>query len=419
MSMLVQSRHDISASSSILRGKRVAMITFSPFPADPRPRRAVEVLLQQGMAIELICLEDEGAPRREKLDNLEIIRLPITKRRGGFASYVYQYLSFIAASGGIVGARALNRPYDLVYIHNMPDILVVSSLLPKLRGARVILDMHDPMPELMTTIFGLENGCLAIRVLRRLEKWSMARADAVLTVNSACKRVFASRSCPSEKIGIVMNSPDDELFPFRSVGLREIESGVVRPFVMMYHGSIVERNGLDLAIRALGKVRKNIPGAELRIYGRSTPFLERVLDEARHYGVHESVTYMGPRPLEALAREIGRCDIGIIPNQRSAFTDINTPTRIFEYLSQGKPAVVPRTPGILDYFSEPSILFFEAGNAEDLAATLEYVALHPRESSRAAERWQLVYLRHCWRVEQQALINVVSEVLTAHSRRLG
>ena len=35
----------------------------------------------------------------------------------------------------------------------MPDVLVFSALVPKAFGAKVILDLHDPMPELMQTIF--------------------------------------------------------------------------------------------------------------------------------------------------------------------------------------------------------------------------------------------------------------------------
>ena len=60
-------------------------------------------------------------------------------------------------------------------------------------------------------------------------------------------------------------------------------------------------------------------------------------------------------------------DIGVIPNRRSIFTEINTPTRIFEYLSQGKPVIAPRVPGIVDYFGPEDLVFFELGDADDLA----------------------------------------------------
>ena len=49
---------------------------------------------------------------------------------------------------------------------------------------------------------------------------------------------------------------------------------------------------------------------------------------------------------------IGDCDLGIIPNHRNIFTEINTPTRIFEYLALAKPVIAPKTQGIQDYFGD-------------------------------------------------------------------
>ena len=102
-------------------------------------------------------------------------------------------------SAGLLAWRSLRQRYDLVYIHNMPDVLVLSALIPKIFGAKVILDLHDPMPELMTTIFNLDKDSFAVRLIGRLEKWSMALADRVLTVNIACKRIFGSRSVAQKK----------------------------------------------------------------------------------------------------------------------------------------------------------------------------------------------------------------------------
>ena len=75
----------------------------------------------------------------------------------------------------------------------MPDFLVFSALVPKILGAKVILDLHDPMPELMMTIFGLREQSFSVRVLKLLEKLSLGFADAVLTVNQACKNIFSDQ----------------------------------------------------------------------------------------------------------------------------------------------------------------------------------------------------------------------------------
>ncbi|MGA8109017.1 MAG: glycosyltransferase, partial [Acidobacteriaceae bacterium] len=210
------------------------------------------------MTIDLICEGVEGSPRRERRGGLDITRIPIRHYRGGALSYAYQYSLFIFLSAVIFAWRTLRRRYDLIYVHNMPDILVASALFPKLFGARVILDEHDPMPELMRTIFGKEENSFAVRMIRRLEKWSFRRADLIVTVNEACRKIFSSRSCQAEKVAVVMNTPDESIFPCRPARSYSSRSKD-EPFVIMYHGSLVERNGVELAVDALAKVVEQVP----------------------------------------------------------------------------------------------------------------------------------------------------------------
>jgi len=396
-------------------GKRVGMVTFSAYPDDPRPRRAVDALVAEGATVELICLAGKDTPRRERLNGVEVFRVPLKRQRRGKFEYAYQYSAFILASSAIFALRSLTRRYDLVYVHNMPDILVLSAMMPKALGAKVVLDLHDPMPELMTTIFGLDEGSRSVRLIRSVEKWSIAKADSVLTVNLAMKHLISSRSCRPEKIGVVMNSPDGQIFPLRGPRSNAVANpGDEKPLVLMYHGSIVERNGLDVAVEALARARKTVSAIELRIFGPGTSFLERVMEVVRSKGLQQSVQYLGPRSLEGLVPEIEACDLGVIPNQRNRFTEINTPTRIFEYLALGKPVIAPSTPGIQDYFSGESLLFFEAGNADDLARQIEYAFWHPREVLEIARRGQQVYLDHTWERERETLLAHLSKTLEAN-----
>src|SRR5206468_3208403 len=197
------------ATGGILRGKRVAVLLFSHYPSDPRPRRAAEAFAQEGADVEVFCLQqDAEEKKREEFNGVKIRRIPIKRRRGGKFAYVFQYACFIFATFFFMAFRSLTRRYSLVHVHNMPDILVFSALIPKLLGAKVILDLHDPMPELMMAIFKLGQESFEVRLLKQLEKYSMRFADVVLTVNLACKNLFSSRSCAAAKICVVMNSPD-------------------------------------------------------------------------------------------------------------------------------------------------------------------------------------------------------------------
>jgi glycosyltransferase involved in cell wall biosynthesis len=400
------------SSSQRLAGRRVAMLLFSHYPYDPRPRRAIQALVDDGATVDLICLGEDGSPAYEDLGSVKVRRIPLKHERGGKFYYAYQYSAFILATAVILAWRTFQRRYDLVYVHNMPDILVVSALIPKLFGARVVLDLHDPMPELMKTIFQVNEDSASVRLLKHVEKWSLARANLVVTVSLTFKRIFASRSCPAGKIAVVMNAPDSRIFPLRLLDDRHAPEHTAREkFVIMYHGSIVERNGLEVLVNALDKIKETVPSGELRIYGRSTPFLEHVMNIVRARDLQGRVHYHGPKILEDLVPEIESCDLGVIPNQRNAFTDINTPTRIFEYLALGKPVVAPSTLGITDYFDKDSLLFFESGNADDLARQIEYAYAHPGEVQEIARKAQDVYLGHTWPKEKQTLVNRISEIL--------
>jgi glycosyltransferase involved in cell wall biosynthesis len=395
-----------------LAGKSVGMVTFSAYPFDPRPRRAIDALVGAGASVDLICLGDEKAPSREVRNGIRVLRIPLKHPRRGKVEYALRYGGFIAVSSVVFALRSLRRRYDLVYVHNMPDILVLSALVPKILGAKVVLDLHDPMPELMKTIFNVSDENQSVLWMKRLEKWSIARADLVVTVNIACQRIFSSRSCRAEKIAVVMNAPDGQIFPFREAGDQKASArSSTKPFIIMYHGSLVERNGLDVAIDALARVRQTIPNAELHVFGRSTAFLERMKEFATEKGVQDAVRYQGPRNLEQLVTEIGKCDIGVIPNHRNAFTDINTPTRMFEYLALGKPVIAPSTLGITDYFDKDSLLFFEAGDAADLARQIEFAYFHPGEVLEVARRGQAVYREHTWDRERQTLLDRISGIL--------
>ena len=403
---------EVTSNSMRFGGKRIAMVTFSPYPFDPRPRRAIDALLKEGANIDLICLANDAQPTRESLAGVKVLRVPLKHQRGSKIGYVFRYAVFIIYSSVVFALRRLAYRYDLVYVHNMPDVLVASALIPKLFGARVVLDLHDPMPELMTTIFRAEPESRSVRLLKRLEKWSIGRADLVITVNIACQRIFSNRCCGAEKVAVVMNSPDGRIFPFR-VPQRAAFDGPRenKPFIIMYHGSLVERNGLEVAIDALERVRKAVPMAELHIFGPRTEFLDLMMNKARDKKLDTLIRYFGPKRLEELVEEIDKCDVGVIPNHRNAFTEINTPTRIFEYLARGKPVIAPSTPGILDYFNKKSLLFFEPGNPDDLAKQIEYAFFHSDELFEIARKGQEVFLEHTWDRERETLLSRISDVL--------
>jgi len=397
-----------------LQGHRVAIVTASCFDSDPRPRRAAYAMAEAGMRLDVFCLAGQHATSNPpEHDFIKVNRLHLTRKRSGILRYILEYVVFFMWAFIRLTFGCLRGRYDIVHVHNMPDFLVFTAFVPKLLGARVILDLHDPTPEVFETVFKLPREHARVRLMTVVERVSVRFADAVLTPNISFKKLF-ERTGYGEKIHIIMNSPDEDIFtPSRRNGssgssstapAKRSQNGRLR---LMYHGLIAERHGLHILVDAMARLAKDIPGARLDIYGDPpNGYLDSILARAQEKGMRDRIRYHGFKSLEDIARLIGKIDLGIIPNLPGPFTDINLPTRIFEYLAVGKPVIAPRTRGIQDYFGENDIIFFEPGDSEDLA--IRDAHNYPALVETVIERGGAIYKLHRWSEERRRLLDIVS-----------
>jgi glycosyltransferase involved in cell wall biosynthesis len=405
----------------------VAVVLYSYYASDPRPRREAETMARAGARVDVICLrKNNSEPVTENLNGVDIFRIPLKRRRAGKAVYIFQYAWFWAASFFLLTLWSLRKRYKLVHVHNMPDFLVFSGWFPRLRGAKIILDLHDPMPELFRSIYGMDENHLIVRSLKGMEKKSIAFADLVITPNLAFKELFTSRSCPAGKIQTVMNSPETEIFRPRANGVARngplngatLENNAGKHFTLMYHGLIVERHGLDLAVKAVAKLAAKIPGITLHLYGERTEYLEKILELAKILNLKNAIQFHGFKTLGEIASDISKIDLGLVPNRLSVFTEINFPTRIFEYLAMNKPVIVPSTRGIRDYFNDDEMLFFKPNNADDLAAKIEWAYSNPEALQRLMEKGRRVYEKNCWDLEQEKFLGMVGHMVKPENREV-
>lgn len=387
--------------------QRICMLVCSHYPQDPRVRREAEALVREGYKLDVVCLRKEGQRARGKKNGVRIHRMPMDRKRAGKLRYMWDYLWFMLLGIAWVSALHIRRRYRIVHVHNMPDVLVLCALPAKLTGARIVLDLHDPTPEVYQTKFGINPGGRAFSILAALEQISIRLANVVFTPNSAFRERFIERGCPPEKIHVLMNSPQEEIF---CAPAPHAMSGAARPFTLMFHGGIYHRHGLDLVLDAVDRLREEIPRLEFNVYGEGDwlPEFLKMIEEKR---LGEHVRYHGHVPLETIAAAIPSIDIGIIPNRRTTFTEINLPTRIFEYLIAGKPVIVPRTRGILDYFPDGSIFYFNADDANSLAKTIMWVHDDPAHREDVLRRAIGVYQKHAWRLEKAVLVGQVKRLL--------
>ena len=114
-------------------------------------------------------------PPFETLEGVNVHRIQRRERneRNKFA-YLYRLLKFCVKSSFVLSRLHWKRRYDLIHVHNVPDFLVFSAWLPKATGAKIILDIHDILPEFFANKFRKPENSLYVRLLKLIEKFPPA-----------------------------------------------------------------------------------------------------------------------------------------------------------------------------------------------------------------------------------------------------
>lgn len=384
------------------------MVVYSYFPQDVRPRREAEALINAGFEVDIICLRLPDQNKFETIYGVNTYRINISKSRSSKSKYILLYAGFFIHSFILINKLFMKKRYSVIHVHNMPDFLVFLGIIPKLFGSKVILDLHDPTPEMLVTKYAESKDSLLSKLLKWQEKVSIRFSHKVITTNKSFLDKFISRGCPPDKISIVMNSPQESLF--NSFNKKSKNESDKNKYVVMYHGIIITRYGFEELLNAVNLLRDKIPEIELRVYGTGED-LPLFLEMIQKLNLENVVKYFGQVPIEKIVETIPECDVGVIPNRLTPFTKINFPTRIFEYIHMKKPVVVPRTQGINDYFDEDSIFYFDAGDAENLAKVIFSIYSDAKKTIQIINKGYEVYQKHRWEQQSKNLIKIYDDLL--------
>ena len=386
------------------------MIVDNTYP-DPRVEREARALVLRGHSVDVICARAGLEPSREVIEGVTAHRLPIRRRRGaGFVAQLFEYALFTAWAAAKLMVLDQRHRYDVVQAHNVPDFLVAAALPARLRGARVVLDLHDLMPEFYASRFGGRMDSLPVQLVRLQERCSAVLADRIITVTRLWRDSLIRRGRDPHKVSVVMNLPDEELYVRREPRLGE--RGAVS---VIYHGTLTHRYGVDLLVRALAEARERIP-LRATIHGRGevTDDLRRLIGEL---GLADVVRLSTTRlPATELAEMIAEADIGVVPNRNDVFTDGILPTKLMEYAALGIPAVVARSSATTDYFDETMVRYVAPGDVAAMADAIVELAMDPAGRREMAVRAQSFTTSHPWSVEAARYVSLIED-LAARGRR--
>jgi len=386
------------------RSLRVCMVAYTFYENDNRVKRYGEALARRGDEVDVIALRQPGQPRFARENGINVYRIQerILNEKMKF-TYLYRLLRFLLSSSYHLTRHHWGKPYDVIHVHSIPDFEVFAALIPKLSGARVILDIHDIVPELYADKFHVSQKSFLFKSLKLLEKVSIGFADHVIIANDLWCKVLLSRSVSDSKCKVFLNYPDPNIFYRRPKSKRNGK------FVMIYPGTLLHHQGLDIAIRALSLLIGEAPEVEFWIYGDGPhkPELKRIVQEL---GLADKVIFKAFLPMEEVAEAMSQADLGVVPKRKDTFGNEAFSTKIFEFMSLGVPVVAADTKIDKFYFSDSVIRFFESGNEHDLARQMLTMIKEGSVRRRQAENALKFVAKYSWDTHQEKYFELLERL---------
>lgn len=376
---------------------RHCMVVHAYYPiGETRVEREAHALVDQGYDVDVICLKQPGDPSSEEINGVGIFRLPVSRhKKSGRFIQLLEYLAFFLLASFKLTRLYIKERYVCVQVHNLPDFLVFCALIPKLFGSRVILDIHDLMPEFYAASIDSDLNSFPVRLIVWEEQISCRFADHVICVTENARQALISRNLPADKISIVMNVADSKVFHRLSESEITVENN--GKFRLVYHGAMVKRYGVDLLVKAVARLRQQIPEVELNLIGRGE-FRDELIALIKTLEVENQISFP-PNLLHAadLPGILRKCDVGVVPNLDDLFTDGLLPTKLMEYTALGIPVIAAKTTTISDYFDDSMVLFFQPGNLDDLCDKILILFQNPNLRNDLIENSNQFNQRYSWK----------------------
>jgi glycosyltransferase involved in cell wall biosynthesis len=393
------------------------MIAYTNYETDPRVIRAAEAAAEAGFEVDVIALRRLGQPPVEIVRGVRVWRLPQERYRGrSRMGYVLAYLMFFLRclwTSTVLWAR---HRYRVIHVNNMPDVLVFSVIVPRIFGAKVILDIHDPMPETLGAKYAGANRNGLYWALLLMERLSVAFSSRTVTVNHPVRdRVLVKHGYSVDAIDVIANFADDRLFtliPYPPIGER------VR---FVFHGTILERYGLRTLVAAVAQVRHR-DKIHVRLIGEGdfSAALKQLISDS---GVEDVIEFVNRvYPLHEIPQVLSDCHVGLVPLDVTPISDCALPLKLVEYTCLGLPSITVNSTAVSYYLRPEECLLYPPNDASSLASIIDRIAENPACLHEYRKRLPAAQERMSWSREKQkyiAMLRVLSGELADRRYECG
>lgn len=310
------------------------------------------------------------------LENIHYLTIPWTKTEQFFHRIKEKVtwrnpLRYLAKMQNVAsyGLRLskLVRHFDLVIIHNEPNLVLFMRKMPQ---QKIILHMH--------------NEHLGIKLFRPLYRKALEKVESVICVSDYIRRTALNHFPEfADKFTVVFNATDPEVFkPYGQKAVAELKDVVMielDKIYLLYVGRLTEIKGVHVLIEAFRQIYQQHDNAKLIIVGSSffdgaakTAYEQSLVELAKP--VSDAIMFTGFMPHEKLKYLYSAVDIVVLP---SVWQD-PCPLVVLEAMASGTCLISTAVGGVPEVLKHGvNGLLVKPGNAVEIAQAVGEILNNP------------------------------------------
>jgi glycosyltransferase involved in cell wall biosynthesis len=341
---------------------------------------------------------------------VDVLRLWVwTSPEKTFKSRMRFYLSYMGM-GALAGSLVRGR-YDLVYATSPPLFVGPAGLAAALRRRiPFVFEVRDLWPESAVSL-GELNSVKAIRAAEVLERFLYRQASRIVVVTDGIRRRLVERGLPAEKLALIPNGADTDLFRFDPEGRTRVRTtlGVEDKFVALYAGIHGLAQGMESLVEAARLLRRR---EDIRLVFIGEGPKKALVAQLKEMFDLDNLMLLPEVPVEEMPAYLSAADCSIVPLKDDPVFHGALPSKMFEAWACSRPVV-------LSVAGEAVEALKRAGGGviarpEDpvqIAASIEYLEAHRQEAERMGlQGRQAVEARYSRREQARQLEEVLRNV---------
>ncbi len=321
---------------------RIGMILDKTFPPDPRVENEAISLIKNGHEVFLFCLKYNNDSENQVINSIQVKKYASNKLTYKLSALAYTFPFYTEIMSKKIKHFLAENKIEAIHIH---DIRIAGAVFKanKKFHLKVILDLHDNMPEIMKLYAHLQK--FPGKQLISPKRWKQKEEEFI---NKATKIITVSQEFIEEVIGRTKISRDKIVLVPNTVHRSFYEDAVIdnlivdrykNDFVILYLGDTGLRRGLQTAIEALTILKEKISNVKLVIVGISSTdsILKQHVTDLK---LENLVDFQGWQNVKLFPSYIVASEVCISPLHRNIQHDVAYANKLFQYMSFEKPVLV-------------------------------------------------------------------------------